>query len=101
MSADPKRKLPGRPSRGYRRCVPKAVDGTVAMSGLLLHRDGLALVNAADLSGLPESSLSPELQGACETIAAWAYTYLCRPHARLGREGPVCPFTQAALRRES
>jgi len=32
-------------------------------------------------------------------IVQWAQEYLCRPHPELGREGPVCPFVQAAMRK--
>lgn len=34
-----------------------------------------------------------------EKVIAWAHAYLCRPHPRLGREGPVCPYTQPSLER--
>lgn len=33
-------------------------------------------------------------------IREWATTYLSAPHAELGREGPVCPFTAASIKRE-
>lgn len=33
-------------------------------------------------------------------IQEWAQSYLCGPHAELGRSGPVCPFTRPSLRRE-
>jgi prolyl-tRNA editing enzyme YbaK/EbsC (Cys-tRNA(Pro) deacylase) len=29
----------------------------------------------------------------------WAEEYLCRSHPGLGREGPVCPFAQASMRK--
>jgi hypothetical protein len=34
-----------------------------------------------------------------EEVVDWAHTYLCQPHAALGREGPVCPYTEASLAR--
>jgi hypothetical protein len=32
-------------------------------------------------------------------ILRWARAYLCRPHPALGREGPVCPYTEPSLQR--
>jgi hypothetical protein len=32
-------------------------------------------------------------------VADWARRYLSRPHADLGRDGPVCPFTEPSLQR--
>jgi prolyl-tRNA editing enzyme YbaK/EbsC (Cys-tRNA(Pro) deacylase) len=32
-------------------------------------------------------------------VVRWAEEYLCRPHPELGREGPVCPFAQASMRK--
>lgn len=32
-------------------------------------------------------------------VLHWAHAYLCRPHEGLGREGPVCPYTQPSLDR--
>lgn len=32
-----------------------------------------------------------------ERVVHWAREYLCRPHPELGREGPVCPYVQAAM----
>src|SRR3954466_2269697 len=32
-------------------------------------------------------------------VAAWARRYLSRPHAALGRDGPVCPYTEPSLQR--
>jgi prolyl-tRNA editing enzyme YbaK/EbsC (Cys-tRNA(Pro) deacylase) len=32
-------------------------------------------------------------------VVRWAEEYLCRPHPGLGREGPVCPFAQASMRK--
>ncbi|MEO7936385.1 MAG: YbaK/EbsC family protein [Dokdonella sp.] len=36
---------------------------------------------------------------AIATIASWAREYLCRPHAELGRSGPMCPFVPGALQK--
>jgi hypothetical protein len=34
-----------------------------------------------------------------EKVLEWAHAYLCRPHPALGREGPVCPYTEPSLER--
>jgi hypothetical protein len=34
-----------------------------------------------------------------EEVVEWARTYLCRPHPALGRDGPVCPYTEPSLER--
>src|SRR5215213_7303045 len=36
-------------------------------------------------------------QAHVEATINWAQTYLCQPHVALGREGPVCPYTQPSL----
>jgi prolyl-tRNA editing enzyme YbaK/EbsC (Cys-tRNA(Pro) deacylase) len=36
-------------------------------------------------------------RGDLEKVVTWAKEYLCRPHAELGREGPVCPYVQASM----
>ena len=49
-----------------------------------------ALMRASDVERtLPGSALA--------TIVDWVRTFLARPHAEVGRSGPVCPFTPAAL----
>jgi len=32
-------------------------------------------------------------------VTEWARAYLTRPHAALGRDGPVCPYTEPSLQR--
>jgi prolyl-tRNA editing enzyme YbaK/EbsC (Cys-tRNA(Pro) deacylase) len=32
-------------------------------------------------------------------IVRWSEEYLCQPHPGLGREGPVCPYAQASMRK--
>jgi hypothetical protein len=39
--------------------------------------------------------------GIGQSLASWARDYLCRPHADLGRPGPVCPYMPRAMRLES
>ncbi len=72
-----------------------------ATTEVMLRRGELVLVNAADLGKLGERELPAPLQAACKQIVDWAHGYLCRPHSKLGREGPVCPFTPGSLRTES
>jgi hypothetical protein len=43
------------------------------------------------------SGLTPAEQQAAKSIMAWTRQFLCSPHELLGREGPVCPFTQPSL----
>ena len=47
----------------------------------------------------PPERLRPHME-ALRVIQEWAQTYLCGPHAELGRSGPVCPFTRPSLRKE-
>ena len=50
-----------------------------------------------------EPGLLPEhlkvYQAHLEEVLNWAHSYLCQPHAELGRDGPVCPYTQPSLDR--
>lgn len=34
-----------------------------------------------------------------QEVVDWARAYLCRPHPLLGREGPVCPYTEPSMER--
>ncbi|QUQ65166.1 DUF6875 domain-containing protein [Kutzneria sp. CA-103260] len=45
-----------------------------------------------DAGDVPEEHLSPVRE-----ILAWARKYLVSPHPDLGRNGPVCPYTQPSL----
>ncbi|HEX6701434.1 MAG TPA: hypothetical protein VF101_11955 [Gaiellaceae bacterium] len=57
----------------------------------------LYLLDPTDLDDLP-----PHLERYgrhARAAVEWASTYLCGPHAALGREGPVCPYTQPSLER--
>ena len=47
-------------------------------------------------SELAESDLD-----ALHAVADWIKTYVVKPHADLGRAGPVCPFVPGALERNS
>lgn len=53
-----------------------------------------ALYRPADLA-----RLTADLPVLCR-IADWVQEYLCRPHADLGRTGPVCPYAPHAFAME-
>ena len=59
----------------------------------------LCLFDLRDVEGgaLPEP-MKP-YQTPMAEVVNWAHTYLCRPHPALGREGPVCPYTEVSLKR--
>jgi heptaprenyl diphosphate synthase len=40
---------------------------------------------------------TPSRVALAAQVAAWAREYLTEPHPQLGRQGPVCPFVQAAM----
>jgi hypothetical protein len=64
-----------------------------------LCRDDLILYNGLDFETDSESiaGLSALELNAFRTIVDWTRAFLCTPHADLGREGPVCPFTLPSL----
>jgi hypothetical protein len=64
-----------------------------------IHRDELVLYNGLEIENDPSATagLEPLEREAAKTIVAWTRQFLCRPHELLGREGPVCPFTQPSL----
>lgn len=64
-----------------------------------LYRDDLILYNGLDFETGSESpaGLSTFEVSACKTVVDWTRAFLCQPHADLGREGPVCPFTLPSL----
>lgn len=58
------------------------------------RRSGLTLWSIADV----DHGLVPAADAdAFEAIVEWTRTFLLAPHPQLGRDGPVCPFTKAAL----
>src|SRR5689334_18069545 len=64
-----------------------------------ITRDELVLYNALEIENDPSATRAmepPELDAA-KSIVAWTRQFLCRPHDLLGRDGPVCPFTQPSL----
>lgn len=73
------------------------------MSGLLTqpHFPEQILFTDPDLHAEP---LHPLLTGIVDQLRAvvdWAREYLCEPHPELGRKGPVCPFAQGSLDRDT
>ena len=63
----------------------------------IMHRGDLYLVPQTEVDALASTGLPSDEVRACLTVAAWARTFLIRDHPELGREGPVCPFTQPSL----
>ncbi|AIR89697.1 hypothetical protein LK03_10535 [Pseudomonas cremoricolorata] len=68
----------------------------------MMERDN---TSATQLTLVP---IAQALQGPgehCSTqmtqIAQWSHAYLCNPHPELGRSGAVCPWTPAAIKRET
>jgi hypothetical protein len=59
----------------------------------LLRAHGLTLYEPADLS---DETASPGIADL-RHIAAWAVEFLCAPNQRLGRRGPVCPYTRPSM----
>ncbi|MFJ4143615.1 DUF6875 domain-containing protein [Pseudomonas sp. NPDC089734] len=60
---------------------------------------GLNLVPISEaLRGTSASSLHSE---SLTRIARWCVEYLCKPHPEVGRSGVVCPWTPAAMKRET
>ena len=61
------------------------------------ERSALTLINASQIESEELTGLSDFEVNACKTILRWAQEFLCKPNPQLGREGPVCPFTQPSL----
>jgi hypothetical protein len=55
------------------------------------------LAELSDLNERPPPALIAGSIGPLRQIADWARSYLCEPHAELGRPGPVCPYTPSSL----
>ncbi|MGY1739469.1 MULTISPECIES: DUF6875 domain-containing protein [unclassified Blastococcus] len=60
---------------------------------LLLPED---LGDAGRASRLPDGD-----RAALSAVADWIGTFIVRPHAELGRPGPVCPFVPGSLERRT
>jgi hypothetical protein len=61
---------------------------------------GAWLAQPSDLDGRPVPAPLRAHVKPVARLLRWADEYLCRPHPDLGRDGPVCPFTRPALRRD-
>lgn len=59
----------------------------------MLRAHGLTLYEPGDLYGEKASSELADLR----QIATWAVDFLSAPHRRLGRRGPVCPYTRLSM----
>ena len=46
---------------------------------------------------LPLDLAAAEGHSAARAVADWTRDYLCAPHPKLGRSGPMCPFVPGAL----
>jgi hypothetical protein len=67
---------------------------------MALHRDDLVLFGGKEFEGElspATAALTPHEIESYKTIVEWTRNFLCRSHELLGREGPVCPFTQPSL----
>src|SRR5215216_5189009 len=66
---------------------------------ILSSDSALCLIDPHDI----EQHLLPReinaYQSHLEEVINWARTYLCHSHASLGRDGPLCPYTQPSLDR--
>ena len=68
---------------------------------MLSHQDAADLF-VVELSDLRRDMPPERIAGSIEPlrqIVTWAEEYLCRPHPELGREGPVCPYVQLAMKK--
>lgn len=70
---------------------------------MLTHPENPAyqLVEEADLATDPVPPGLADVADPLRSVFRWAREYLCRPHAELGRKGPVCPYAQASLDRHT
>jgi hypothetical protein len=65
---------------------------------LILPQDpSCFLVELSDLEAEPPAAPIAGTIEPLRRIAGWARSYLCQPHAELGRAGPVCPYTPSSL----
>lgn len=68
---------------------------------MLIHaeRPDLYLIELADVLASPPPEPIRESIEPLRRIVAWAREFLCRSHPELGREGPVCPYVEASMRK--
>ncbi len=68
---------------------------------MLIHPENpeLFVVDPADvLAEVPPTVIRDSI-APLRRIVDWAEHYLCHAHPELGREGPVCPYVQASMRK--
>ena len=68
----------------------------------LLHRAVNVTVRSAQIIGLRHHSrnnglVSPRRLKLGQELLRWTEGYLAKPHAQLGRKGPICPFVKRAV----
>src|SRR4051812_22312043 len=65
----------------------------------LQQRDDLPLLNALEVETGEGNAADIAVadRNVYKMILGWTREFLCKPHPDLGREGPVCPFTQPSL----
>lgn len=80
-------------------------------AGALAERAGQAAARAADAlvrrvqlstrwprhAAPPPDPADPARQEQAAAVVRWAREYLARPHPRMGRKGPICPFVQRTI----
>ena len=64
-------------------------------------RNDLFLVEPTEVTAASPPARIAEVIGPLKQIVDWARSYLCEAHPELGREGPVCPYVQASMRKRS
>jgi hypothetical protein len=60
-------------------------------------REGQA--GPADVRTLGPGTEGPAGSAAVKEVAEWIGSYLCASHSKLGRDGPVCPFTPLSVKK--
>lgn len=52
---------------------------------------------AAVADGVPAADVAAADWQALQRVVSWAREFLCHPHATLGRDGDVCPYTRPSI----
>jgi hypothetical protein len=80
-----------------------SVRGLVRNGRLLLTRNAarvqrkLQMMEIGVARGAPPYSGSSESSDRNDAVVQWARQYLGRPHPKLGRSGPICPFVRQTI----
>ena len=68
----------------------------------MTRTESAELVRLQDLEDVGTTTeLAPRELDALHAVADWIKDFVARPHADLGRPGPVCPFVPGALERKT